>query len=262
MKLPHQHPYALDTPWSAGVVLLGAGQGERLGHGPKALVDLGGKPILLHTLEAMASNETVTTIVVTAPDGMRDTFERIIASAVPAVPVRVVPGGPTRQASAHAGVTALPGHVQWAAVTDVARPFTPHGTVDQLLDVVRGAAERSADGPRPCGAVPVLPLVDSVHLAGEVPSLLAGAFDRGLLRAAQTPQVFHRACLTAAYAAAIDEGVTHTDEAGLVGGTGATVVTAPGSPANFKITVAHDLMMARAVHAHAESILQGHGSMA
>ena len=173
---------------------------------------------------------------------------------------RIVPGGPTRQASAHAGLAALPGNVQWVAVTDVARPFTPRGTVDQLLDAVRETAQHSTDGTRPCGAVPVLPLVDSVHLAGEGPSLLAGAFDRELLRAAQTPQVFHRACLTAAYAAAIDEGVTHTDETGMVSSVGATVVTAPGSPSNFKITFAHDLMVARAVQAYAGSILQGRGS--
>jgi 2-C-methyl-D-erythritol 4-phosphate cytidylyltransferase len=260
MKLTHHHPLAQDAPWSAGVVLLGAGRGERLGRGPKALIDLGGKPLLLHALEAMAANETVTSIVVTAPDDLRETFERVVASAAPGVPVRVVAGGPTRQASAHAGLAALPAHVPWAAVTDVARPFTPHGTVDRLLGVIRGTAERPAGGRLPCGAVPVLPLTDSVHLAGEDPSSLAGPFDRGLLRAAQTPQVFHRACLAASYAAAIDAGVTHTDEAGLAGGMGATVVTGPGTPANFKITVEHDLVVARAVHAHAESILQGQGS--
>lgn len=84
MKPTHHHPLVRDAAWSAGVVLLGAGRGERLGHGPKALIDLGGQPLLLHALEAVAAHETVTSAVVTAPDGSRETFERVTAPGTPA----------------------------------------------------------------------------------------------------------------------------------------------------------------------------------
>ncbi|MQL61913.1 2-C-methyl-D-erythritol 4-phosphate cytidylyltransferase [Streptomyces vinaceus] len=252
MRLPHHHPYSLDTSWSAGAVLLGAGQGERLGHGPKALIELGGKTLLLHALEAMASNQMVSAIAVTAPTDMRCAFEEIVSSANLNVPVLVVPGGSTRQASTHAGITALAADLEWLAITDIARPFTPHGTVDHLLDHLRRTAERSDGTLRPCGIVPVLPLVDSLHMAAEK-SLLAEPFDRGCLWAAQTPQVFHRECLSFAFEVAFDEGSTHTDEAGMANRTGATVITALGNASNFKITFEYDLMLARAVHAYSQT---------
>ncbi|OPF73190.1 hypothetical protein VT50_0228875 [Streptomyces antioxidans] len=252
MRTPHHHPYSLDTSWSAGAVLLGAGQGERLGHGPKALIELGGKTLLLHALEAMASNQMVSAIAVTAPTDMQYAFEEIVSSANLSVPVLVVPGGATRQASTHAGITALAADLEWLAVTDIARPFTPHGTVDQLLDHLRRTAERSEGRVRPCGVVPVLPLVDSLHLAAEK-SLLAEPFDRDRLWAAQTPQVYHRECLSSAFEVALDKGATHTDEAGMVNSTGATVITTSGNASNFKITFEHDLMLARAVHAYSQT---------
>lgn len=255
----HQHSHSLDMSLRTGVVVLAAGHGERLGRGPKALIRVGDKPLLLHVLDSMATNVRVNAIVVTAPDDMVAEFQELADSMGPAVPIRVTPGGPTRQDSGHAGVAALPPEVDCVAVTDVARPFTPTGTIDRLLEDLRTAARDARPGRGPCGIVPALPLVDSVHLRGEGP-LLKEPFDRSLLRAAQTPQLFHRSCLTAAYEAAAKDGAACTDDAGMISRFGGTVATSPGDAANFKITYEYDLALAEAFHAHAAKALVERGA--
>jgi 2-C-methyl-D-erythritol 4-phosphate cytidylyltransferase len=245
MVQSHQHGYKLEEPWKVGAVILGAGRGERLGYGPKALIDLAGKPLLRHVLDAIAENETVSAISITAPHHLVEMFERIVVDAESAVPVTVLPGGPTRQTSAATGAASLPAALDWIAVTDVARPFTPQGIIDRLLRSLRVAAERSATTFRPCGVVPVLPLADSVHVVGD-DSLITEKVERSSLRAAQTPQVFFRECLERAYEEAGAKAQQYTDEAGMVSCSGGAVVGVPGDFGNFKVTFPNDL-----IHAHA-----------
>ncbi|WP_063746243.1 IspD/TarI family cytidylyltransferase [Streptomyces prunicolor] len=252
----HQHLHATENHQKVGVVVLAAGSGERLGIGPKALVEVGGKPLLLHVLESMASNSSVVCLAVTAPADLIAAYQKLVDSAGLAIPTRVTPGGATRQQSGHLGVRALPLEADWVAITDVARPFTPPGIIDVLLENFRIVALDVPVGQYLCGIVPALPLVDSVHLLGAEP-LLAEPFDRSLLRAAQTPQLFDRGCVTAAYEAAAKEGTVCTDDVGMVTHFGGTVATAPGNPSNFKITYEHDLALAEALHAYAPKGLAG-----
>lgn len=208
-------------------------------------------------LDSVCSNADVKSVVVTAPDGMAGEFRRLIASAEPGTEVLVTPGGSTRQASAHAGVRALPPEADWVAITDVARPFTARGAIDGLLGHLLGVADRVApSGRRPCGVIPSLPLVDSLHLLDEEP-FLGDPFDRNRLRAAQTPQLFARRCVNDAYEAAARESMAFTDDAGMVRWFGGSVAAAPGDAANFKITFERDLALAEAVHdrLHASSTL-------
>ncbi|WP_218639371.1 2-C-methyl-D-erythritol 4-phosphate cytidylyltransferase [Streptomyces sp. IMTB 2501] len=235
-------------------MILAAGSGERLGLGPKALVSLAGKPMLIHVLEAVTANEQVSSVVITAPEDTLSDVEELVRRSEPTLPIRVVAGGTTRQASARAGLSALPPEANWAAVTDAARPFTRPGTVDSLLAHVRAAVGAEAHL-QPCGIVPVIPLADSIHMAADGP-LLAEPVDRHPLRAAQTPQVFHRSCLADIYRSAAATGSTWTDEAGLVHACGGRVLSAPGDPANFKITYQHDLVLAEAVHTHTATLAQ------
>lgn len=245
----HEHTYSVEGPWQVGVVILGGGQGERLGHGPKALIDLGGKPLLRHVLDAVLTNETISAIAVTAPEELVDVFSQVVEEAESTVAVSVVPGGRTRQASAAAGLASLSSNPDWVAVTDAARPFTPHRIIDCLLSEIRNVARRSAAAKRPCGVVPVLPIIDSVHVMGNS-SMLAQPIDRSSLRAAQTPQVFYRECLATAYERAVTIDDTYTDEAGLASRSGAVVITAPGEWSNFKITYPFDLTLARSLVPH------------
>ena len=75
---------------------------------------------------------------------------------------------------------------------------------------------------------------------------MAGTPDRSALRAAQTPQVACRACLSAAYRAAELADVALTDDAAVLAWAGGEILLVPGDPANIKITVPADLIIAEA----------------
>ncbi len=62
----------------AAAVIAAAGSGERLGAGgPKALVELGGRPLIAWSLEAMAAAGSVTLVAIAAPPGHEQDLERI-----------------------------------------------------------------------------------------------------------------------------------------------------------------------------------------
>jgi 2-C-methyl-D-erythritol 4-phosphate cytidylyltransferase len=243
---PHRHrTYPLDGSRAVGVAILAAGSGERLGAGPKALVELAGEPLLRHVLRSITAAQSVAAVVVAAPPASIPQVERVVAGMRPHVPTRVVGGGASRRASALAGVAALPPELSWVAVTDVARPLTPPRTIDDLLDRLYDHA-RTGSSPQPCGIAPMVPIVDSVHRVGAGPRL-AGAVDRSTLLAAQTPQLFRRECLTEAYAA----GLELTDDVGLMSAHRGSVLAAPGDRTNLKVTYPEDMPVAEALRRRA-----------
>jgi 2-C-methyl-D-erythritol 4-phosphate cytidylyltransferase/2-C-methyl-D-erythritol 4-phosphate cytidylyltransferase/2-C-methyl-D-erythritol 2,4-cyclodiphosphate synthase len=240
---PHRHRrYRLDGSRAVGVVVLAAGSGERLGAGPKAFVELAGEPLLWHVLRSVTAARSVAAVVVAAPPASIPEVERVVRRIRPDLPARVVGGGSSRQSSALAGMTVLPPDLPWVAVTDVARPLTAAQAVDELLDRLYDHAG-DGPGPQPCGIAPMVPIVDSVHRIG-AGSWLAGPVDRSTLLAAQTPQLFRRECLTAAYAG----GLELTDDVGLMSAYGGSVLAAPGDRTNLKVTYPEDTAVAEALH--------------
>jgi 2-C-methyl-D-erythritol 4-phosphate cytidylyltransferase len=220
-----------------------AGTGRRLqSQGPKALVRLAGRPLLVHAVEAMEANRCVTAVVVVAhPDALGATA-KLVADEGFAKVVAVVAGGPTRQASVAAGLAAMPPGPAFVAVHDAARPLPGQGAVDHLLELLDGA--RSGAGPlRPAGVVPGVPVVDTVRQVDD-DKRSRGIVDRDRLRAVQTPQLFVREALEAAHRRAMLDGVEASDEAALVELAGHPVQVVPGSHENLKVTTALDLLVA------------------
>jgi 2-C-methyl-D-erythritol 4-phosphate cytidylyltransferase len=235
-----------------------AGIGRRLGgQGPKALVRLAGRPLLVHAVEAMEANRCVTAVVVAAhPDALGATA-KLLADAGFAKVVAVVAGGPTRQASVAAGLAAMPPGPAFVAVHDAARPLPGEGSVDRLLELLDAA--RSGAGPSyrgtplgfpeplgPAGVVPGVPVVDTVRRVDD-DQRSRGIVDRDQLRAVQTPQLFVREVLEAAHRQARLDGVEASDEAALVELAGHPVQVVPGSHENLKVTTALDLLVAEAL---------------
>ncbi len=255
-RYEHQHrPYAIDGPCRTGVVILAAGHGERFGRGPKSAIELAGRPLIDHVVAAMTANRSIAEIVVTAPTEFIVETERMLRAAGSPVPAHVVSGGVTRQASVRAGLAALPPEVNWVAITDVARPLVPRGTVDRLIAALcdADASARAQSSAQPCGAVPVVSVVDSLHLIADDRPLLGGPVDRERLRAAQTPQFFHRSCIVDAHEAAAQDGATCTDDVGAMTRIGVAVVPVPGVATNIKITFAEDLGLAEALYARSSA---------
>ncbi|RDG38219.1 2-C-methyl-D-erythritol 4-phosphate cytidylyltransferase [Streptomyces corynorhini] len=233
------------SPHRTAAVIPAAGRGVRLGPGaPKALRALGGTPMLIHAVRAMAASRAVSLVVVVAPpDGAPGVKNLLDDHALPErTDYLVVPGGETRQESVRLGVEALPDDITAVLVHDAARPLVPVETVDAVVEAVHEGAP---------AVVPALPLADTVKQVeprekGE-PEPVVATPERALLRAVQTPQGFDRATLQRAHRTMPGVGEGATDCAGMVERLGAPVVIVPGHEEAFKVTRPLDLVLAEAV---------------
>ena len=219
-----------------------AGRGERLGPGgPKALRELGGVPILVYAVRALAAARSVDVVVVAAPpDDVAAVVALLADHQVPAE-VCVVAGGATRRESVQLAVASLGDDVDVVLVHDAARPLVPVELVDAVAAAVRAGAD---------AVVPVLPVADTIKQVAS--GVVVATLDRSALRAVQTPQGFRRDVLAEAHRMA--ETFVATDDAGLVEAVGRRVMTVLGSPEAFKVTTPIDLLLAEAVLAQRRAI--------
>ena len=214
-------------------VVPAAGRGERLGPGaPKALRTLGGVPMLVYAVRALASARSIDLVVITRL--LED--HGLLESGPGTASILVVSGGDTRQDSVARALLALPLDVEVVLVHDAARPLAPTA----LVDAVAAAVHAGADA-----VVPALPVADTIKRIDEAGAVIE-TVDRSVLRAVQTPQGFRRDLLTEAHAAA-DPDEPATDDAGLVEALGRTVMVIPGDDEALKVTRPFDLVVAEAV---------------
>lgn len=219
-------------------LIVAAGDGSRAGGGiPKQFRELGGKSMLLHTVEALLSHPAVETAqVVIGP-----THANLYLNALLGMPLpEPVFGANTRQQSVFNGLQALargdaPPDV--VLIHDAARPFATHALIDRLLDALN---EHD-------GAVPGLPVVDTIKQVDETGRITA-TLPRAALRAVQTPQAFRFPAILDAHRQAAESGaVGMTDDAAVAERAGLEVVVVKGDPANFKITTMEDIARADAL---------------
>jgi len=217
----------------AACVLVAAGSGTRLAAGrPKAFVPVGGRPLLVHAAQGLAASGAVALVVAVVPAGLEDETRDILAAVPDLPPLRVVPGGPTRQASVAAGLAAVPDDREVVLVHDAARALAPPGLVVRVVEAVRDQGRTAV--------VPAVPVHDTLR------DVDGGVVDRARLRAVQTPQGFAADVLRRAHAApAAGEGAT--DDAGLAEVLGEHVHVVVGDPEAFKVTRPLDLLLAEAV---------------
>ncbi len=238
----------MTTSASVGVVVVAAGAGIRLGsETPKAFVPVVGRTVLERALEPIfGMSEPAQVVVVVPEDRLTQAQDLVRRSAGPAVEfVTVIVGGATRQASVSAGLAALWPDVGIALVHDAARPFTPTGLFEAVVERVRATGE---------GVIPGLPVADT--LKRTVDEVASETVDRSTLTAIQTPQGFPRATLIDAYALAAQD---YTDDAALFAAAGHTVRVIAGDPHSFKITTPWDLRRAEQL-AQPESAGTAHGN--
>lgn len=200
---------------------MAAGDGARFG-ARKQYAELEGRRVLDWSVAAARSvaNGVGDGIVLVVPPDRLDEPEKDVDV--------VVGGGRTRSDSVRNGLNAVPSHADVIVVHDAARPWaTP-----RLFTAVIAALD---SGPGADGAVPVLPITDTVKRVryGQV----VATVDRSDLATVQTPQAFRAAALRRAHALGGDA----TDDAALVEAMGGRVVAVPGEAANGKITMATDL---------------------
>ena len=217
-------------------VVPAAGRGERFGgDGPKALVPLGGRPLLEYALGALAAAPSVGMIVVAAPEEAVDAVAGLARRVAGRKAAAVVPGGPDRQASVAQGLAALPAGPEIVVVHDGARPLVP-------VPLIEAVAAAAAEGGAATAAIPV---DDTVKRAAD--GWVRTTIDRAGLFRIQTPQAFRRSVLEAAHREAERTGFRGTDDAALVENLGRPVRLVPGAALNLKVTVPDDLALAEAL---------------
>jgi len=210
-------------------IVAAAGSGLRLGaEVPKALVPLGGRPLVGWAVDSLRAGGVVD-VVVAVPEAERDAF----AAVLPA-DVQLVPGGATRTDSVRRALAAAPAEAQAVLVHDAARPLTPPAVVARVLAALAGGAR---------AVVPVLPVVDTTVVVTE-DGLVGSDVARAPLRRVQTPQGFDRSALEAGYHRLEQLGSWFTDDATLVMSSGVAVHTVAGDELSAKVTVPHDLRLA------------------
>ncbi len=215
----------------SAVVIVAGGAGSRMGSAvPKQFLLLGGKPVLMHSVEAFYHAVPGIRIVVVLPEAEFERWNRLCEEFKFSIPHLLAKGGETRFHSVRNGL-AMAGDADLVAIHDAARPLVP---VKVICESFRVAGEKGA-------CVPVLPLADSVRrIEGDnsVP------VDRTVLRAVQTPQVFRTSLILNAYRQPFRE--SFTDDATVAEGAGAVIGLTDGDPVNFKITNPDDLIRAEA----------------
>ena len=217
---------------SVWAVVPAAGRGTRFGgEVPKQYLQVGGRPLLAYTLDALLAHPAVAGVVVAlaADDPWWPGWSDLAGK-----PVLTCTGGASRAASVLAAMAALPESVRaddFVLVHDAARPNLAPADLDRLLE--QGRAD-------PVGAILAAPVRDTLKRAGD-----DGGIDRTEPRErlwrALTPQLFRRLQLSRALQAAADAGVEVTDEAMALERQGARPLLVEGREDNFKVTTPADL---------------------
>jgi 2-C-methyl-D-erythritol 4-phosphate cytidylyltransferase len=210
---------------STWAIVVAAGTGTRYG-GAKQLARLGDRRVLDWSLAA--AEATCDGVVLVVAEEQQAEIEATFGCARGG-PI-VVTGDTSRSGSVRRGLAAVPLTAEVVLVHDAARPLaTP-----ELFAAVVAAVRDGADA-----VVPGVPVVDTVRrVAGEGPPV-----DRDDFVAVQTPQGFRAAALRAAHRG----GAEASDDASLVEAAGGKVVVVPGEPANRKITMPVDLVIAESL---------------
>ena len=214
------------------VIIVAAGRGHRFGSDmPKQYCDLNGRMILSHTLAAFCAHplvRSVTTVI--HPDDV-ELFKRAAKGLFKAT---YVFGGRERQDSVRLGLQSLKDeNPDIVLIHDAARPFV---SFDLINRVIAACADK--------GAIPALPVVDTLKFAGES-RLIQKTVDRQGLWRVQTPQGFPFAQILKAHEQA--EGKALTDDAAVAESAGLPVALVDGDEDNFKITTAADLARAQKI---------------
>jgi 2-C-methyl-D-erythritol 4-phosphate cytidylyltransferase/2-C-methyl-D-erythritol 2,4-cyclodiphosphate synthase len=212
-------------------LVVAAGSGSRAGGSlPKQYSPLAGKAVLAHAVDRLA-HPRIDEVRVVIGSSQEEIYRQALGDRPLPAPVS---GGETRQQSVRNGleVLAAEGRVGAVLIHDAARPFLPAAVIDAEL----GALERFD------GAVPVLPVVDSLARASD---RLDDPVSRDNLVRVQTPQAFRFDSILAAHRA-WSGAAEATDDAQVARAAGCSVGTVPGDATLEKLTHREDFERAEA----------------
>ena len=241
------------------VILPAAGESARFGTKDKLAEDIGGRPLLLRTVEFFTKRADVTQIIVVGPQNSMDAFHDRFGPALAFHGVSIDTGGASRTDSVQNTLDAISPECDRIVVHDAARPAITNKLFDRVL---LASKEFSA-------VAAALPIQGTIKRVNQAPStvvdndaiadsILGNAskasvegfkiietIDRKGMWEMQTPQCFHKAVFQKAYSA---DGISYcTDDAQVVEKLGEPVHVVAGDSRNIKVTSPADLQLIRAI---------------
>lgn len=221
-------------------LIVAAGQGRRFGdERGKQFIDLRGLPLCCWSLLAFDRAPSIGHLVIVYPQGRKkDLCDSVLSRIQLRCQVTFVEGGPTRQDSVMAGLTAMPHKFEMVAIHDAVRPLVSVDTIERCVAALRHDSSLA-------GAISATPSTDTLKLVED--TTVIATPDRSFYWCAQTPQVFRTRKILAAHRAARFDAFQGTDDASLVERRGERVICITGSRDNIKVTVPEDLVIAEAL---------------
>ena len=212
------------------VIIVAGGKGLRMGIDiPKQFLPIGGKPVLMRTLERFRAYSAGLQIILVLPKAQQEYWEQLCQEYQFEIDYRLADGGETRFHSVQHGLMLIPDDADGVVgVHDGVRPF-PN------IEVIRNCYETARTQK---AVVPVTPVVETLRHVSE------GTKPRGDYRLVQTPQCFDIQLLKAANRVADGSAVSFTDDASVVEAYGSPITLVEGNRENIKITTPYDLLLA------------------
>ncbi len=203
------------------------------------MIDLAGIPLAGWSMRVFAAMTEIEDVVIATEPEFVASMGELASHIFGNKPVRVIPGGSTRQESVRNALAAFPERCTEILIHDGARPLVRAHDVRAGMSQVRPGR----------GAVLAIPVIDTVKVVDTAAMVVVETLPRERLWAAQTPQFGTRADLERAHDQAARIGVVATDDAALLERIGVIVAVVPTTGENFKVTMEEDL-------ARAESLLR------
>lgn len=210
------------------IIIVAGGKGLRMGGDiPKQFLPIGGKPVLMRTLERFRAYSTDLQIILVLPEAQQDYWKQLCKEYQFNVDYLLANGGETRFHSVQHGLALIPDDAQGVVgVHDGVRPFPSIEVINNCYETAR---EKKA-------AIPVIPVVETLRHFTE------GTKPRNEYRLVQTPQCFDIQLLKAANRQPYNDGFT--DDASVVEAFGFDITLVEGNRENIKITTPYDLRIA------------------
>ena len=227
------------------IIIVAGGKGLRMGTDiPKQFLPIGGKPVLMRTLERFREYSADLQIILVLPKAQQDYWKKLCQKHNFTVEYQLTDGGETRFHSVQHGLALIPDDAEGVVgVHDGVRPFP---SVEVIRNCYETAREKKA-------VIPVIPIVETVrHLIGES-NVQCSTFNvqrsvtvpRNDYRLVQTPQCFDIQLLKAANRQSYNDGFT--DDASVVEAFGQSITLVEGNRENIKITTPYDIVVAEAI---------------
>ena len=213
------------------IIIVAGGKGLRMGSDiPKQFLPIGGKPILMRTLERFRDYSEKLQIILVLPIAQQDYWRQLCEQYHFEVKYQLANGGQTRFHSVQNGLALIPDDVEGVVgVHDGVRPFPSVEVIRKCYEAARTAK----------AVIPVIPVVETVrHIEGEG----SVTVPRGDYRLVQTPQTFDIQLLKAANRQPYNDGFT--DDASVVESFGHQITLVEGNRENIKITTPYDMKIA------------------